>query len=151
MFIKKAPGSEIGVKLERKFKTSRAKYYLIPKHPRPAGKSLRALAKMIVSRLFPSRLILTQRMTNLKKILITTERREVFIVRPNGGSRIRGFCPRCAEEVALLTLDEAVSFSACRTRELIRRIECDAVHSVETSSGHLLVCRNSLQDFLKGE
>ena len=90
-------------------------------------------------------------MTNLKKILITTESHEVFIVRANGGSNIRGLCPNCLREVALFTLDEAVSFSARRARELIRQIERNAVHAVETASGHLLICQNSLKDFLKGE
>ncbi len=90
-------------------------------------------------------------MTNAKKILITTESHEIFIVRMNGKSHIRGFCPNCTFEVEILTLDEAVSFSAKHTRELIRQIETDAVHSIETTSGHLLVCQNSLKDFLKGE
>ena len=90
-------------------------------------------------------------MTNLKKILITTESHEVFIVRLGGGSNIKGFCAPCAGEVDLLTIDEAVSFSALGTRELIRRIERGAVHAVETASGHLLVCRSSLNDLLKKE
>lgn len=90
-------------------------------------------------------------MTNLKKILITTESHEVFIVRMGGSSNIQGFCPDCAEEVGLLTLDEAVSFSARSTRELLRQIECAAVHSIETASGHLLVCRRSLVNFLQGD
>ncbi len=83
-------------------------------------------------------------MKNAKKILITTESHEIFIVRVNRRSNIRGFCPDCAEEVELLTLDEAVSVSTRKTRELIREIEADAVHSIETLSGHLLLCRRSL-------
>jgi hypothetical protein len=90
-------------------------------------------------------------MTNLKKILITTESHEVFTVRLHGGSNIRGFCPLCAEEAVFLTLDEAVSFSARSTREIIRQIERDAVHSIETASGHLLVCRRSLTNYFQGE
>lgn len=73
-------------------------------------------------------------------------------MRIGGGSNISGFCADCATEVKLLTLDEAVSFSAYRARELIRQIERGAVHVVETASGHLLVCRNSLNDYrAKGE
>lgn len=90
-------------------------------------------------------------MTNLKKILITTESREVFIVRLAGGSNIQGFCALCMEEVGLLTLDEAVSFSARTTRTIFRQIECAEIHSIETASGHLLVCRNSLTNYLQGE
>lgn len=102
------------------------------------------------SRLFPSRLILTQSMTNLKKILITTESHEIFILRTNSGSTISGFCAECKKDVPLFTLDEAVSFSALPTRELIRQAERGTVHAVETASGHLLVCRNSLEQPLKG-
>lgn len=101
--------------------------------------------------LFPSRAILNQSMTNAKKILITTESAEVFIVRFNGRSNIRGFCADCAAESDLLTLDEAVTFSGKGTRELVRRVESGEVHSIETSSGHLLVCRSSLTEFLEGE
>jgi len=86
-----------------------------------------------------------------KKILITTESHEVFIVRMNGRSNIRGFCPQCSIEVNLLTLDEAVGVTGRTTLELIRGIETEAIHSIETGSGHLLVCRNSLKDVLHGE
>jgi len=47
----------------------------------------------------------------------------------------------------MLTLDEAVGFAAQHTRELIRRIDAGEVHALETGSGHLLVCRNSLESF----
>lgn len=90
-------------------------------------------------------------MTNLKKILITTESQEVFILRMNENSNIRGFCADCEKEIRFLTLDEAVNFSALPTRELIRQVERGAVHSVETASGHLLICRNSLEQSLKGD
>jgi hypothetical protein len=101
--------------------------------------------------LFPLKLIVEQKMSNSKKILITTESHEVFIVRMNGTSNISGFCSVCAEETPLLTLDEAVSLSACHARDLIRQSECGAIHAIETASGHLLICRNSLTDLLKGE
>lgn len=88
---------------------------------------------------------------NLKKISITEERREIFIVRLHGKSNVRGFCASCAAETDLLTLDEAVTFSGTGTREIVRQVESGAVHSIETSSGHLLICRSSLAEFLKGE
>ena len=83
-----------------------------------------------------------------KKILITTESREIYIVRMNNKSDIREFCAECATQTEMLMLDEAVSFSSRNTSELIRQIEIGAIHSLETASGHLLVCRNSLEDFL---
>ncbi len=84
-------------------------------------------------------------MSKAKKILITTESSEIFILRRSGQNTIRGFCSDCAAEIEMLTLDEAVSFSALNTRELICRIETGAVHSIETLGGHLLVCQKSLQ------
>jgi hypothetical protein len=82
-----------------------------------------------------------------KRILITTESSEIFIVRLNGESVIRAFCADCATESAMLTLDEAVTFSNRSARELMRQTETGAVHSLETASGHLLVCQQSLQRF----
>ena len=86
-------------------------------------------------------------MTNSKRILITTESREIFIVRFKGKSNLRGFCRDCAAETELLTIDEAVSFAETSARELIRLVDSGAAHAIETASGHLLVCQNSLQQF----
>jgi hypothetical protein len=84
-----------------------------------------------------------------KKYLITTEKREIFIVRQNGHEAIQGFCPTCAFEVGMLTFDAAISFTGISGRELIRRFESGELHSIETTGGHFLVCRDSLKDFLK--
>ncbi|MEP6901377.1 MAG: hypothetical protein ABJA66_06475 [Actinomycetota bacterium] len=82
-----------------------------------------------------------------KKILITTESREIFIVRTNNKSFVSGFCADCAREVELLNLDLAVSFSQIFALELIGQIQSGAIHSIETESGHLLVCQDSLNRF----
>lgn len=79
-----------------------------------------------------------------KKYLITTERREIFIVRRNKTETIRGFCAECKSEVGLLTLDAVTSQTGKRTRELLLLIEENLVHSIETTTGHLLVCLTSL-------
>ena len=86
---------------------------------------------------------------NSKKIFITTKTSEIFIVRRGRGKGIRVFCRECRAEVEMLSLDEAVSISTQNTRELISRIDAGAVHSIETGSGHLLVCQNSLAGFDK--
>jgi len=88
-------------------------------------------------------------MTNTKQILITTTRSEIFIVRFNGKTNLRGFCPDCHAPTEMLTIDESVSASGKPARELFRRIESGAVHSIETASGHLLVCGDSLQSFFE--
>ncbi len=51
----------------------------------------------------------------------------------------------------MLSLDDAVDFSRLPVRELIRQTESGAVHAIETASGHLLVCQNSLKDDFQGE
>lgn len=81
-----------------------------------------------------------------KKILITTESREIFILRTEGRSDIRGFCPKCAVEVEMLTLDAITSQTGKRTRELFQLIENNSIHSIEATTGHLLVCRYSLKE-----
>ena len=84
-------------------------------------------------------------MTNSKKILITTESREIFIVRFNRKTGVRGYCAECARETEMMTLDEAVSLTFTATREMIRQIDAGKIHALETASGHLLICRNSLE------
>ena len=81
-----------------------------------------------------------------KKILITTERHEIFIVRQNGHTTIRGFCPACGVEVEMLPFDAAISFSGIRGRDLMRESEIGVIHSVETTAGHLLICKSSLAE-----
>lgn len=84
-------------------------------------------------------------MPNSKRILITTESREIFIVRTNYKNFVRGFCANCNREVEMLTLDGAVNRTGKTARELIRQTEASAIHSLETASGHLLICGGSLE------
>lgn len=85
-------------------------------------------------------------MTNARKIMITTESREVFIMRVNGNSSVRGFCSKCEAEVELLTLDQAVSISDIRTSDLMRGIEAKKIHGIETDFGQMLICSESLAE-----
>ncbi len=82
-----------------------------------------------------------------KKYLITTEKHEIFIVR-NGHQAIRGFCPECANEAEMLNLDAAISVSGITALEILRRIEKSEIHFLETANGHLLLCRESLGQFI---
>lgn len=79
-----------------------------------------------------------------KKILITTESREVFTVREKEIKALKSFCVECQTEVEWLTLDVSTSHTGKPTRELIRLIENGEIHSTEAESGHLLICRDSL-------
>ncbi len=88
-------------------------------------------------------------MKNAKKILITSATSEFFIIRRGRQKTFRGFCPNCAAETEMLTLDEAVILTGKSTLELVRPAESDAIHTIESASGHLLVCQNSLRNFTK--
>lgn len=79
-----------------------------------------------------------------KKYLITTRTHEIFIMRYERQPTIYGFCPECQKEVVLLTSDSAVTHSGKRARELFGLIESGVIHAIETASGHLLICRDSL-------
>ena len=81
-----------------------------------------------------------------KKILITTKKHEIFIVRHGQHTAIHGFCPECKAEVEMLTFDSAINFSGIGGYELIRRCESGEVHSIETTGGHLLICKSSIEN-----
>ena len=85
--------------------------------------------------------------TNAKKILIETERSETVVLRLLGKAPITAFCERCGCETNMLDLNSAVNYSGQAARMLIRDIESDAIHSSQMASGHLLICKNSLQRF----
>jgi len=82
---------------------------------------------------------------NAKKILITTESHEIFVLRTDRRDRAFGQCRVCDREVEILTLDQAITQSGIRTGELVRMAEKNQIHAIETSMGHLLVCRESLE------
>ena len=86
-------------------------------------------------------------MVNARKILITTESHEVFVLRMDGQKHALGHCETCGREVEMLTLDHAVMQSNLRTSELVQVTESKKVHALEAESGHLLICKNSLEDF----
>jgi hypothetical protein len=80
-----------------------------------------------------------------KKYLITAESHELYILRKSKKKSLRGYCVECGTEVEMLTLDEITTQTKTPTRELFRMIEQNSVHSIEPESGHLLICRNSLE------
>jgi len=82
--------------------------------------------------------------TNAKKILITTERREVFIVRRPEECPVVAFCSACGESVTFLSFDLAITESNIGGHELMLRSQRGEVHSIETDTGHLLICRRSI-------
>ena len=82
-----------------------------------------------------------------KKYLITTEKHEFFVIRGNQDKTTSGFCAVCQATVELLTLDAITTQTGTSTRVLFQLIESNLIHTIETASGHLLICRNSLTGF----
>ena len=79
-------------------------------------------------------------MANAKKILITTESHETFVVRRVGRGAINIFCDICETETSMLTLYQAASIALRMKWNLMSLLEAGTVHSVETSDGQLLIC-----------
>lgn len=48
---------------------------------------------------------------NAKKILITTESHDVYIVRQRTPDTFQGFCPNCSEEVGMMDFNMAITWS----------------------------------------
>ena len=86
-------------------------------------------------------------MSNSKKILITTCSTEVFFVK-RSNCPVLSYCPVCRAERQMLAIDEAVTFLRKNTRDMIAYAESGALHSIQTISGHLVFCRESLDEFL---
>ena len=84
-------------------------------------------------------------MANVKKIVIRTESHETFILRTSSKGRAFGRCRQCEREVEMLSLDQAVDASGIKTSELVHKIESKEIHGVETESGHILICSESLR------
>jgi hypothetical protein len=84
-------------------------------------------------------------MTRAKKISITTESHEVFVMKFGSNDRAYGFCSECGQEVQVVNIDQAVTVTKLKTADLIRRIDANEFHGIETVSGHLLVCGKSLR------
>ena len=80
-----------------------------------------------------------------KNYLITTEKHEVTIIRGGRPSIERGFCLACADEVEIVSFDQAARLLAAGGRELVRLIESGAIHSIETVGG-FGVCGQSLEE-----
>jgi hypothetical protein len=102
------------------------------------------LKRWVAIWLFQSRPIVEQIVADPKKILITTESRETFVLRTSTKGRALGHCARCGQEVEMLSIDQAVSASGIKTSDVIMKINREEIHGIETESGHILICAKSL-------
>ncbi len=80
-----------------------------------------------------------------EKKIITIESYSRARVRLRRGAGA-AWCERCAAETVMLAPNEAAAAAQTTAREIFRRVETNEIHFLETESGALLVCRNSLLD-----
>jgi hypothetical protein len=83
-----------------------------------------------------------------KKITAISRRHEFFVLRRR--LRFQLFCELCGRDEEFISLDDAVLFSGLGTREVVRLTEKGGLHFLETSGGHLFVCRTSLNEKIGG-
>ena len=88
---------------------------------------------------------------NTKKILIETESHETFRLHAFGPEAVRAYCRQCERVEEMLDLNSAADISGTTARELIRLVESGLLHSPEDTSGHLLICRGSLEQAINSD
>jgi hypothetical protein len=84
-------------------------------------------------------------MVKAKKILIESETIETFRLRITGPRTMRSYCSLCDAIEELIDLNSAADVSGVTAREILSRVELGELHAPEISSGHLLICRASIE------
>ncbi|MDQ4122258.1 MAG: hypothetical protein M3209_12535 [Acidobacteriota bacterium] len=83
-----------------------------------------------------------------EKTVITVETFRRTVVRlPR--KEIFAFCEVCRRSVSMLAPDEAGRFRQTTVREIFRLVETGELHFLETATGILLICRDSLESAQK--
>jgi len=82
-------------------------------------------------------------MRRKRRIEITVETHEVVVLRPRQRF-IQAWCEKCAEQVKMITVDEAAAVAGVTSRTMYRWVEAEKTHFSETPEGRLLICPNSL-------
>ena len=90
-------------------------------------------------------------MANAKKILIESETTETFRLRITGPQTVRSYCPDCGATEEMLDLNAAADISGTTAREIVTRVESGELHAPEMPTGHLLICRASLESAINAD
>lgn len=77
-----------------------------------------------------------------RQTTITIETDSLLILR--GRSSIRAWCPRCAAEVEMITLDHAGVISNLDQTQLQEWLESEELHRLKAADGSSLACLPSL-------
>jgi hypothetical protein len=90
-------------------------------------------------------------MVNAKKILIESETIETFTLRIKGSQTVRLYCSECDVIEEMLELNDAADVAGVPAREVLGLLAASVLHSPETTQGHLLICRASLEGAINGD
>jgi hypothetical protein len=75
---------------------------------------------------------------------VTFELEEIVIVRGSSGASL-AWCEGCANEVVMITPEQGSLINNVSVRTINQCVEAGIIHFIETGSGQLLVCLNSLR------
>ena len=78
-----------------------------------------------------------------EKTVITVETFQRTVIYSRQKEKI-ALCEQCAAETVMLAPNEAAALLQTSAREIFRLTEAGEIHYLETETGALLVCRNSL-------
>jgi SRSO17 transposase len=74
---------------------------------------------------------------------IIVEKHQRIVIRSRRQTVI-AWCEQCSVETLMLSPEKAAALVHTTVRDLCRRVEAGELHFIETESGALLVCSNSL-------
>ncbi|MBI3949513.1 MAG: helix-turn-helix domain-containing protein [Acidobacteria bacterium] len=78
-----------------------------------------------------------------KRTEITVETERVLVIR-RGRHSVSAWCDGCAQQVQVVTAEEAASIVGVSRRTIYRWADAEKIHFTEISDGRLLICTNSL-------
>jgi hypothetical protein len=79
-----------------------------------------------------------------KTTIVTFESRERMTIR-RGEQRVVAWCERCSAEVLMVSTNEAASLTGTNARSIFRGVEAGELHFLESETGELMVCSESLR------
>lgn len=79
-----------------------------------------------------------------RRTVITFEKFERCFYRLPNAEPFVGRCDECREEVSWLTPNQVVALTGWPLREIFRRIEASALHSIERTPGVLHICPTAI-------
>ena len=80
-----------------------------------------------------------------KRISIETERL-LIVKRSTSAPR---WCADCGDSAAMITVDEAAAIASASSLQIYEAAKAGLLHSGETERGSLLICFNSLKDWIR--